>query len=140
MNTQQKKYAIAKANLETATQLMQEYEADWLKAHGRTEKYIFTVRNHDEFEKLNAEYGADETAQALFSEECKAIDLLSHAENELIEYGLSIIPDALTDIIRKGIKNYKYRERFIEMTFNLETQCGKREVKRQLEALYSKMA
>lgn len=138
MNTVQKNYAMAKAYSETAYEMRKEYEQKWMKEHGRTEKYLFTISKDDDYDRLSSEFDSDETAMQLSKDYYDSIDMLKQAEDALIEYGLSVIPDELSDQIRSGLKLHRIRERFIDITFHLKKKSGKNAIRMQLNNLYRK--
>lgn len=138
MNKQQREYALAKAYHETKWKQKQQYETDWLQQHGRTENFIFKLPHDNECEKLSEKYYADETALTLDNEYHSSIDRLKKAEDALIEYGLSIIPDGLANQIRNGLHLHKIRERMIDIVFRLDTKTvSKQKMKSQIATLYS---
>lgn len=133
MNKQQKAYAVAKAQLETLEAQAKEIEREYIAGHnianpdGTVPAAIYCIDDEAAFDKANAD-----TAPALDALEIwKAREALSAAEDALINYGLSIMPEAHKGDREKlhsacfGLngyaKQYNIRDKVIALTFRLDT-------------------
>lgn len=135
MNKQQKAYAIRKAAYESASKNYLDYESDYMKGMGITRKSTKEDRDaaYDKF-------FADETEKELNNKFHTAMVDLHQAENDLIEYGLSIIPAGLAEKVKSGLHMHRTRQRFIDLTFNLDVKHGDQEVKEIMDNLYKQTA
>jgi hypothetical protein len=117
MNTQQKAYIQAKAIHESANDRMDELEADFLASRGRDEKHIHAIDDDSAFDLLNTEFS--EESKEEWAALVRAREDLKQAENDLIAYGLSIIPKKYAEILRSS-RNIKVRQEMIELAFRLD--------------------
>jgi hypothetical protein len=123
MNAVQKAYIKAKAVYEMACNRMNQLEAAFLKNHGRTEKHIWAITDDDSvFDRLNNEF-----SESVKNEEAalvKAREDMRQVENNLIAFGLSIIPKRYkseADILRSS-RDITVRQKMIDLTMNLDTR------------------
>jgi hypothetical protein len=118
MNAVQMKYLKAKASYMAAKEISDELEEAFMAANGRKEKHVWGIHdNYAEFERLCNEFCEtykDEDAVLV-----RAKIALEKAENDLIAYGLSIIPKEYADILRSS-KDHKVRKEMISITIGVD--------------------
>jgi hypothetical protein len=125
MNKQQKAYILAKAVYETALHEQRAAEIEYITKHsiknsdGTTPRSIYSIEDDSicdqAFEAL-AEYDA---------KRYEAFQALTKAEDDLIEYGLSIAPASVAETLRSVKDNLKYRKKLVDLTFRLDTKTVK---------------
>lgn len=126
MNKQQKAYALAKAAYETALHEQKAAEINYIaknnikNSDGTTPRNIYAIEDDTICEKA-----FDDLAK-YDDERYNAFQELKTAEDDLIEYGLSIIPAGIAETLRAVKNNLKYREKIIDLTFKLDTKTVKR--------------
>ena len=131
MNKQQKAYLQAKAVLETLELQERELEYKYILDHniinedGNIPKQIFCIDNDEIFEKANHELAQATEESGLWQKILDAREMLKQAENDLIEYGLSIIPTTHANeketLTRAAKTNYTVRRKIIDLVFRLDT-------------------
>jgi hypothetical protein len=119
MNRAQKAYIQAKAAYENTNDYLNQLEAAFLASRGRNEKHIHAIDDDLAFDRLNTEFAeASKDEYAAFD---KARENLKQAENDLIAYGLSLIPKQYADMLRTS-QNIKARQEMIDLAFRLDTR------------------
>lgn len=131
MNKQQKAYLQAKAVLETLELQERELEYKYILDHniinedGNIPKQIFCIDNDEAFEKANHELAQANEESGLWQKILDAREILKQAENDLIEYGLSIIPTTHANekeiLTRASKTDYTTRKKIIDLVFRLDT-------------------
>ena len=131
MNKQQKAYLQAKAVLETLEQQERELEYKYIldnnitNEDGSIPKHILAIDSDELFEKANHELAQANEQSGLWKKILDAREILKQAENDLIEYGLSIIPTAHANeketLARAAKTNYTVRRKIIDLVFRLDT-------------------
>jgi hypothetical protein len=120
MNAVQKAYIKAQAVYETLTDQMNQLEVVFMMNHSRAEKHIWAIDDESVFDRLNNEFS--ETFKDEETVLVKARTDLRRAENDLIAYGLSIIPKKYkseADTLRSS-RDITVRQKMIELTMNLD--------------------
>ena len=133
MNKQQKAYAAAKARHLAAREAEKAAEAEYIKRHGilnddGTEpSQIYTIKCDDaRFEDILAEIDANGELHDVYEETVAAARALHKAEEDLIEYGLRLLPAKEAETLRRAKDRVKYREKIIDLTFRLDTRTVRR--------------
>ena len=131
MNKQQKAYLQAKAILETLELQEREQEYQYILDHniinedGSIPNQIFCIDNDEVFDKANNEIARMTEESGLWKKILDAREILKQAENDLIEYGLSIIPTTHASeketLARAAKTNYTVRRKIIDLVFRLDT-------------------
>lgn len=131
MNKQQKAYLQAKAVLETLELQERELEYKYILDHniinedGSIPKQIFCIDNDEVFDKANQELAKITEQSGLWQKILDAREILKQAENDLIEYGLSIIPTTHASeketLTRASKTDYTTRKKIIDLVFRLDT-------------------
>ena len=127
MNQYQKAYALARAQYEAIIQEHDKKEECFCKAReyktetGKPASRIWMIDDEQIFDKVNAEYC---TLYAYHDDERnQAADALKEAEDNLIEWGLSIIPKNMSSYaekLRAGAKTqFTIRKKLIDLTFRV---------------------
>lgn len=132
MNKYQRNYAMAKARYETARDDYLTYESAYMKERGIERKTPEEIRD-----KAYDDFWKDEKQIDLDREFHDAMLSLHNAEDDLIQFGLSVIPSGLAEQIKSGLHRLKIRQRFIDITFQLDTRRGKSHIKQGLAELYA---
>ena len=131
MNKQQKAYLQAKAVLETLEQQERELEYKYIldnnitNEDGSIPNQIICIDNDEVFDKANNEIARMTEESGLWKKILDAREILKQAENDLIEYGLSIIPTTHASeketLTRATKTNYTVRRKIIDLVFRLDT-------------------
>jgi hypothetical protein len=120
MNAVQKTYMKARAVREAAEDRMNRLEAAFLANRGRAEKHIWMIDDESVFDLLNAEFSKEPKYE--YEALIKARDALKQAENDLIAYGLSIMPAKYkkeAEILRSS-RDITVRRKLIDLAFRLD--------------------
>lgn len=126
MNKQQKAYMLAKAVYETALHEQRAAEIEYItknnikSSDGTTPRSIYAIEDDAVCEK------AFEALAEYDTKRYEAFQALTKAEDDLIEYGLSIVPESVAETLRGVKNNLKYRKKLIDLTFKLDTKTVKR--------------
>lgn len=102
-NTEQRAYMMAKALVDTlnarAEQIEQKYmkERGIVNADGETPRHIWIIDNEEVFNKANEETAPEIDALGIYEAE----QLLKSAEDALINYGLSIVPTHVRNMLQR---------------------------------------
>ena len=131
MNKQQKAYLQAKAVLETLEQQEMELEYKYIldnnitNEDGSIPRHIIAIDNDEAFDKANNEIARMTEESGLWKKILDAREILKQAENDLIEYGLSIIPTAHANeketLTIAAKTDYTVRRKIIDLVFRLDT-------------------
>jgi hypothetical protein len=131
MNKQQKAYLLAKAKLEALEQ--QENEVDRLyiiekgikNPDGSIPTRTYMIENDELADKAIDDVGKILVESGLWAKILEARKELKAAEENLINYGLSIIPERLANeketLTRAAKTNYTVRRKIIDLVFRLDT-------------------
>ncbi len=129
MNKQQKQYVTAKAAAETITRVAMENEKQFLiesrikNPDGETPTALWQVEDEDEFLRLCEEWEA--SPLNIISDVKKTEIALKTAEDNLIDYALSIIPADIAKTLNEHRQDYNTRVRLLDITLNLDTRTVK---------------
>lgn len=114
-------YLVAKAELIVAEECQKKLEAEFLKERGFKVSVIFCIEDETLVIKLVEEFEAEPKEKKAWSCVCQAEDRLRDAENELIDYALSIIPMSKErKILESSRNNWKVREQLIDLAMKLK--------------------
>ena len=126
-NKTQRAYMLAKANLEALEALEEELEKQYIAEHniknsnGDAPSRVWCIEDEDAFNAANAAVSKQTEESGLWADILKARELFKMAENELIEYGLSIAPVEIRAQLTKAVKtNYTARHKVIDLVFKLD--------------------
>lgn len=123
MNTYAKKYLEAKATYEAIIEMMNEFEENFLAERGYTVKRAFTIENEEEFDRINLELGNLFESNGMQAMRYEACEKKVAAEEELIKFALSIVPDKEKSVLHKAAKtNWKTRQQIIELALKYEPE------------------
>lgn len=132
MNKQQRNYAMAKSYLQLCEDREREKEAAYIRDNGITNKdgttpeYIWTIENEVLFDSVLEDFTSSKYDLSNQTNEAKR--LLKITENNLIDYGLSLLrrhyPEQAA-ILDKHRNDYKTREKLIDLAFKLDTRTIK---------------
>lgn len=131
MNKQQKEYAAAKAAVKMLEERQEAAEQKYIaekgiiNPDGTVPFALFCIDDQGVFEKANLEFVEMPKNQKNFSELVQARESLKTAEDALIEYGLSVIPERMKSV-KESLqnsykKNYTVRLSLIDLAFRLDT-------------------
>lgn len=132
MNKYQKLYLIAKANLEMLEEKEKEIDRQYIAEHnivnpdGSIPRASWAIEDDEIADKAIEECGKIIESSGLWAKILEARENLKVAEENLIQYGLSIMPERYTkerEILRKAVKeNYKTRIDFINTILRLDVR------------------
>lgn len=131
MNKQQKAYALARAAYQLAKDEIKRYEQDFIirekvrNKDGSVPKSVWALDTDDEdyFDELCDKLYAEDGFKSLYEAETDAFKNLQAAEERLIDYGLSLpMPENIRKTLSEHRKDYKVRDRLIDLTFQLNTK------------------
>lgn len=132
MNKYQKNYAVAKAAVQAIDEKIIEAEHDYIMAKGiknlddSIPEHIYCIDENELFEKSNQEFGQIIIDMELEEQLSKAKEILRRAEDAMIEYGISIAPDVLKELMSRLVKtDYNIRCKIIDMVFRLDASTVK---------------
>lgn len=121
MNKYAENYLIAKAALDAAIEAENELEEAFLAEKGYSNKRIFTIENEQEFDLLNNEFGNLLESNGMQAIRYEASEAKVAAEEELINFALSIVPAKEKSILEKAAKsNWKTRQQIIDLALKYE--------------------
>lgn len=128
MNRIQKAYAVAKAHHDSIKTANDQHEAEYCAAHGYTTGegnpalHVWMIDDESVFETANEEFSA--LHKEKYDEEIKAQELLTAAEDALIEWSLSILPANMqqhAETLRNEAKwHVKVRDEMINLAFRVD--------------------
>jgi len=133
-NKEQVTYMKAKALLETLEEKEKEMEADFVKGlnivneDGSVPTRTWAIDDDEIAEKAIDDFGKIEEESGLWAEILSAKEALKAAEENLIQYALSIIPfKKEREILTRAAKgNLKCREQILESVLKLDVSTVKR--------------
>lgn len=126
MAPEQVAYMVAKVLYETAEEDRKNKEKSWLAVHG--------VKNPDgtvpgalwaydgpeeDFDRICTAYENDADMTAAAQRADMANIALRAAEDKLIAFGLSIVPENVSSTLRANIRKYDVRRKVIDLAFRL---------------------
>ena len=131
MNKVQHNYAVARAYHETVEEMMKDYEREWIVKNG-VKRLDGSTPDHlwqlclDEEENMFLDYSErldnDEGYQQLMAEKRTAYQLKTEAEDQLIDFALSIVPASVRATLDANRHLMKYREKLLDIAFKLDTK------------------
>lgn len=126
-NKVQREYMAAKALIKALREREKQMEQAYIATHGiinpdgTIPERIYCIMDDAVFEKANEESNAEVAACGLEDEYNVANETFKVAEERLIEYGISIAPAGIRDILAKGAKNnYTTRQKLIDLVLRLD--------------------
>lgn len=131
MNKQQKNYALAKAAYELAREEIAKHEQAFIAREnirnpdGSVPASLWMLECDDEeyFNALCDKLYSSEGFSALCDEESEARKVLHDAEEELIDYGLSLpMPPDVRQTLHEHRNDWKVHDKLIDLTFRLNTR------------------
>ena len=131
MNRQQKNYALAKAHRETCGELLSDYEKDWIirngikNPDGTIPTCVWTIDESLDFDAICVALESDEEYSRLYGDAQEAQKLLTAAEDALIDYGLSIAPASVREILDRNRNRLPTRKKLLDLAFRLDTRTVK---------------
>lgn len=127
-NEIQRRYMAAKALVDTLDEQRISMEQDYIAAHGiinpdgTIPERIYCIDDESVFDAANESCSEQIQSCGLEKQYNDARDLLFSAENEMIEYGLSLAPSSVRVTLEKGARNnYTTRQKIIELVLRLDT-------------------
>lgn len=123
MNTYQKNYAAAKAAYEAAKEALNEAEAAFVRDNVPDEQrsqvtYLYMIEDDELFDRLCGQFESQHAD--LIETKLQAEKQLSEAENALIHWGLSIVPDEIRKVLEPKMNVLKYRQKVIDLSFKVD--------------------
>ncbi len=126
MNAQQETYAAAKAYCDTVTAIAEDGERQYCLKHrfitasGEPAQKLYQCDcDEDAFDRICKDF--EHSPLNHYQEQQEAVRLLYQAEEELLDFSLSIIPDHLQSLLEKARQNPKIRQKMIDYAFRLDT-------------------
>ena len=128
----QETYMLAKAHLEALEQQERDVEQKYIREHGIVNddgsipRASWAIDNDEICEKAMADCSKLALGSGLWAELVEARKLLELAENDLLAYGLSLVPKAERDILSKAvIDNFTVRKKVVDLTMKLDARTVK---------------
>lgn len=128
MNKIQKRYAEAKAVLQTYEEMEVDIEKKYIAENGiknedgETPARVYCIDDEDVFDKANEETAKIIQESGLEEKINSARENLKDAEDSMIKFALSIAPASIKGTLERGVKeNYTIRKKMIDYTFQLDT-------------------
>lgn len=125
-NLQQDNYLVLTALMETLKNKEECLEREYIKENGITNEdggipeRIYCIDNEETFDKANKGFSETPKMKTLWAEILKCRDAIKMAEDELIEFALSIAPSAIRNTIEPVAKtDYTTRKKLIELILKL---------------------
>jgi len=126
-NKTQREYMDAKAHVKALKERKKELEQAYISAHGivnpdgSTPDRIYCIDDETAFDKANVEFSSEMAARGFDDEYEAARNRLKAAEDNLIKYGLSIVPAGIRDTLAEGAKsNGTVRQKLIDLVLRLD--------------------
>lgn len=125
-NTPQQKYIRAKersiALLQQEREIDQRYIAERkiVNSDGSIPRASWAIKNKGIGDKAILECSKMIIDSGLWAEILKAREQLKEAEDQLIEFGLGIIPEQEKFILEKEVENYSVRKQIIDLSLRLD--------------------
>jgi len=126
-NKDQREYMVAKAHVKALGEREKELEQAYISAHGivnpdgSTPDRVYCIEDEASFDKANEEFSSEMTACGFDVEYEAARNALKTAEDNLIKYGLSIVPAGIRDTLAEGAKsNCTARQKLIDLVLRLD--------------------
>jgi hypothetical protein len=127
-NQPQEAYLLAKANLEILEEKEKEVNRRYILGHniknpgGSIPEDVYCIEDEDTFNAANTGTSKIIEESGLWVEILQAREMLKAAENNLINYGLSIIPgkSERATLQKAAADNYTTRLKIIELTLKLD--------------------
>jgi hypothetical protein len=97
-------------------------EKDFLASHGRNENHIWEIieeSEESEFDRLNIGFAEILEGNGIHILIDNARDELRKAENDLIAYGLSLLPEREAEILRSSRRDITIRRKMIALILKL---------------------
>ena len=122
----QKEYALAKAAAETIQSVYNEAEEKFIlesgyrNPDGTVPKHLYMIEDDEVFERLCDEYASHPDNN--WEDVNKAKEVLHQAEENLIDFALSIVPASARSTLQRGRKIVRIREKLIDAAFRLDTK------------------
>lgn len=127
MNKIQKNYMAAKALVAQVESRQEEIERKYISEKGirnpdgSVPELLYCMEDGAAFDKANEECSAIIVAAGLENELNAARAILKAAEEKMIEYGLSIAPAGVREVLQKAVKeNACTRMKVIDLVFRLD--------------------
>lgn len=135
MNAEQKAYALARAAYQLSKDEIKRYEQGFIEREtirnkdGSIPEHIWaldTDLDEDYFDDLCDKLDAEDAFKALCEAETEAFKNLQAAEDRLIDFSLSLpMPESVRRTLQEHRKEYKIRDRLIDLAFRLDTRTVK---------------
>lgn len=129
MSKPQEVYLLAKAHLETLEAQEKELDRQYIIDHGitnpdgTTPECIYQIDDEDTFNRANEAFGKILEESGLWAEILEAREILAEAEQNLIDWGFALVkkclPMSTLETLRRGMKQYTIRIKFIDLTLKL---------------------
>lgn len=133
MNTVQKNYLTAKAFKEAIEAQMEEMEREYIASSGiinpdgTIPELLYCMEDETAFNKANEEFYTIIVENGLQKTINNARANLKIAENKLIEYGLSIAPVEIREVLEREVKkNICTRSKMIDITLQFDNKISKK--------------
>lgn len=127
MNVQQMEYLIAQSAAEVAEKELADAEKRYIAEHGIINQdgtvpdRMYQIEDEDVFERACEGFDMVAERDGLFKRWQKSREDLKSAEDALLEYGLAIVPAAVSKVLREpSAKNYRVREKMIDLVLRLD--------------------
>lgn len=133
-NKQQREYGRAKATLDALEAQKNRMEADYVKGlgvvneDGTTPRHTWAIDDDEMADRAIEEFEEIVESSGLWAKIVAAREALKTAEENLVQYGLSIMPyKKEREILERAAKtNYTTRQKIVELTMRLDVSTVRR--------------
>lgn len=129
MNRWQKNYAEAKVVAEATARAFRENEAEYIRqigyrnADGTVPEAIYMVDNDDDFDRLST--GFELSPLNISVEVQRTQQYLTDAENALIDFALTLVPQPQRDTLDRNRNIVRIRKKLLDCAFRLDVSTLK---------------
>lgn len=125
MNEKQRDYAMAKAKCQALKETMDEMEQEFIREKGvknpdgSIPRFTWAIADEELSYRLSNELDELPGFRSLWEQKLEADKSLKKAEQELLDYTMSIVPQKVRDLIRSALDSK--RQELIDLAFRLDT-------------------
>lgn len=125
MNEKQRDYAMAKAKCQALKETMDEIEREFIREKGvknpdgSIPRFTWAIADEELSYRLSNELDELPGFRSLWEQKLEADKALKKAEQDLLDYTMSIVPQKVQDLIRTALDSK--RQELIDLAFRLDT-------------------
>ena len=115
------KYLSSKSAFDSKQKEMELYQSNWLKNNGYSESSLCDIEDDELFGNACEKFENDIRACEINKTLCSLKEDLTAAENELIKFAISFLPDPERNTMKSNMKNAVSREKIIHLALLLKS-------------------